>query len=87
MYHLVSAPYQERDKYKCSNGLGKMCPLNVLAPHLAGEVGVVVEQLRQVEHDRLAVQPGVGEDQLQGLAGRTRLWHLQDVPSLAMFEK
>ena len=57
-----------------------------IAPHLAGEVGVVVEQLRQVEHDRLAVQPGVGEDQLQGLAGRTRLWHLQDVPSLTMFE-
>ena len=27
MYHLVSALHQERDKYKYSNELGKMCPV------------------------------------------------------------
>ena len=41
--------------------------------HLVGQVGVLVEQLAQVEHDRLPVEAGVGEDQLERLAGWTRL--------------
>ena len=41
--------------------------------HLVGKVGVLVEQLAEVEHDGLPVEAGVGKDQLERLTCWTRL--------------
>lgn len=56
----------------CGSGDGD-AGLVVGSLQLVGKVGVLVEQLADVEHDGLGIVAGVGEDQLESLAGGARL--------------